>query len=343
MKSILRTLGICAVLIVSAKAQELQFASLGDFRVENGETIRDCRLGYRAFGRLDAAKSNAVLFPTWFTGTTKNLVELIGPGKLVDSTKYYVIAVDALGDGISSSPSNSLLQPHMKFPRFTIRDMVRSQHQLLTKELGIPHLRAVVGISMGGMQTFEWLVSFPDFMDRAVPIVGTPKLSAYDLLLWQAEMHAIEADENWKKGEYTERPAAAMRTVSDIHQLAVSTPQYRTRQTAPDQFSKFLADTEQSAITGFDTNDWYRQLQAMMAHDVSKPLDGNIERAAGQVHAKVLVIASLLDHMVNPQAALAFAKLLHAQTLELESDCGHLAFSCENARVVAAMSAFLGE
>jgi hypothetical protein len=89
-------------------AQELRFAELGDFRLVSGEVIHDCRLGYRTFGKLNAEKSNAVLFPTWFTGTTENLVGLIGPGKLVDP--------DALGNGVSSSPSNSKQQPRMRFP-----------------------------------------------------------------------------------------------------------------------------------------------------------------------------------------------------------------------------------
>jgi hypothetical protein len=97
-------------------AQELRFAELGDFRLVSGEVIHDCRLGYRTFGKLNAEKSNAVLFPTWFTGTTENLVGLIGPGKLVDPDEYFVILADALGNGVSSSPSNSKQQPRMRFP-----------------------------------------------------------------------------------------------------------------------------------------------------------------------------------------------------------------------------------
>jgi len=116
-----------------AQDGQQQFASLGDFKLESGETIRDCKLGYRTFGQINSDRSNAVLFPTWFTGTTAQLVELVGPGKIVDSSKYYVILVDALGDGISTSPSNSQTQPHMKFQKFGIRDMVASQHQLLTQ------------------------------------------------------------------------------------------------------------------------------------------------------------------------------------------------------------------
>ena len=111
-------------------AQEQQFASLGDFKLENGATIRDCRIGYRTFGNLNADRSNAVLITTWAGGTTEQLKSSIAAGGLIDPTKYFVIAIDALGNGVSSSPSNSRLQPRMKFPQFTLRDAVNTQHEL---------------------------------------------------------------------------------------------------------------------------------------------------------------------------------------------------------------------
>src|SRR3954466_2250301 len=123
---IIRAVSILFLLSFAAFAQDgqQQFASLGDFKLENGETIRDCRIGFRTFGQLNADKSNAVLFPTWFTGTSAQLIEQVGPGKVVDNSRYYVILVDALGNGVSTSPSNSQTQPHMKFPRFGVLDMV---------------------------------------------------------------------------------------------------------------------------------------------------------------------------------------------------------------------------
>ena len=335
---------VMVVTACGAAAQDnLQMGRLGDFRLESGAVIRDCQAGYRTFGKLNAQRSNAIVFPTWFTGTAQDLASLIGPGKLVDSSHYFVIAVDALGDGVSSSPSNSAAQPRMKFPEFSIRDMVAAEHELVTKVLALPHLRAVMGISMGGMQTFQWMVSYPDFMDRVIPIVGSPRLGSYDLLLWQAELHAIEADANWKHGEYQARPAAAMRTVADIHALALQTPELRDRETSPGKFPEYLASTERGTMEGFDTNDWYRQAQAMMGHDVSKLFGGDMQKAAGVVRARVLVVASLQDHMVTPWPALDFAKLLKAQTLELNSDCGHLAVGCEEAKIAAAIARFLEE
>ena len=118
--------------------------SIGDLKLEDGEVIRDCKVAYRTFGTLDPAKDNAILVTTWFGGTSTALMGSIGPGKMYDSSKYYVIAVDALGDGLSSSPSNSTLQPRLKFPRFTIRDMVRSLLSKLTWPRNIAAAKASV-------------------------------------------------------------------------------------------------------------------------------------------------------------------------------------------------------
>lgn len=324
-------------------AQELHFADLGDFPLESGATLHNCRVGYRTFGKLNGEKSNAVLFPTWFGGTTQDLIALIGPGKLIDSSKYFVIAVDALGDGVSTAPSNSASQPHMKFPALAIRDMVRSQHQLAQDVLRLPHLRAVMGISMGGMQTFQWMVAYPDFMDCAIPIVGSPKLTSYDLLLWQSGIHAIEADANWKGGDYTSPPEAGLRTRADIEALAIQTPAYRVAHTRPEEFQKYLDAEETASIHGFDANNWIRQAQAMMAHDVSRPFGGDMAKAAAAVKARVLVVVGLQDHMVNPTPAREFARLLHARTLALDSDCGHLVTGCEETKISTAIADFLAK
>jgi homoserine O-acetyltransferase/O-succinyltransferase len=321
-----------------AQDGQQQFVSLGDFKLESGETIRDCRLGYRTFGQLNSDKSNAILFPTWFTGTTAQLVELVGPGKLVDSSKYYVILVDALGDGISTSPSNSLTQPRMKFPKLAIRDMVNSQRQMLTEKFHINHLKAVVGISMGGMQTFQWIVSYPDFMDKAVPIVGSPLLAPFDLVLWQTENDAIMGDPIWKNGEYTEQPGLAV--LAGLEGLALQTPEKFNQDTTRDKLPAWFAETKKS-VAEFDANNHIRQSQAMMAHDVSATFGGSMDRAAAAVKAKVLVVVSLSDHIVTPVPALNFAALLHAETLELKDNCGHSAVECETGKIGAAIAAFL--
>jgi homoserine O-acetyltransferase len=329
---------LLAAIFVGASAAQTppQFASLGDLKLESGQVIRDCRIAYRTFGQLNADKSNAVLFTTWFTGTTADLIESFGPGKLVDTSKYYVVAVDALANGQSCAPSNSKLQPHMKFPRIAIRDMINSQHEFLTRVLHIPHLRAVMGISMGGMQSFQWIVSYPDFMDKAIPMMGSPRLAPYDLLLWQAHLDAIQSDPAWKNGEYTQQPLIP--TVQDIDDLALTTPEHYNKEFTRE---KFFQAIEKRKTPDFDANDRIRQLQAMMAHDVSAPFGGSMEKAAAAVKAQVLVIVGARDQMVTPGPALDFAKLLRAQVLQLDNDCGHIGPGCEESKVDGTIASFL--
>jgi homoserine O-acetyltransferase/O-succinyltransferase len=328
------------VLVPIAAAQELQFASLGDFKLVSGEVIHDCRIGYRTFGQLNPDKANAVLFTTWFRGTSKDLIDSIGPGKLIDSSKYYVIAVDALADGVSSSPSNSQSQMHMNFPRIAIRDMVNSQHQLLTDVLHLQHIKAEMGISMGGMQSFQWMVSYPDFMDKVIPVVGSPRLAAYDINLWTAENDAIMRDPAWNHGDYSDNPEPEATAAIDA--LAIITPPKYNRDNHREQVLAKLA-REVHGPAAFDANNHIRQSQAMMGLDVSNTFSGSIERAASAVKAKVLVIVNDTDHMVTPGPALDFAKLLHAEVLELNNDCGHLLLDCEFQRVADRIAVFLGQ
>jgi len=177
-----------------------QFATLGDFKLQSGIVIRDFHIGYRTVGKMNADKSNVILWPTMLGGRTEDLLQYIGPERVIDSSKYFVILVDSIGNGISTSPSNSSSQPKMKFPKFTIRDMVESEHRLLTEVLRLTHLHAVMGLSMGGMQAFEWAVVYPDSMDLTIPMAGSPQSTSYDKLLWTSEIDAIEVDPSWKNG-----------------------------------------------------------------------------------------------------------------------------------------------
>jgi homoserine O-acetyltransferase len=173
------------VLVALGCTPRQQFASLGDCPLENGGVIRDCRIGYRTFGQLNDLRSNAVLVPCWAMGTSQDLSSLIGRGRLVDSSRYFVIAVDAFGNGVSSSPSNSPQQPGTAFPSFSVRDLVESQYRLVTRELGVPRLKAVVGTSLGGMQAFAWAMVHPEAVDAVVAIAGSPGASPEDRRRWQ--------------------------------------------------------------------------------------------------------------------------------------------------------------
>jgi homoserine O-acetyltransferase len=314
-----------------------QFADLGTCKLASGQQIDQCRLGYRTWGTLNPQRSNAIFFPSWFSGHSSDIANFVGPDKMIDPAKFYLVAIDALGDGISSSPSNSTHQHGPAFPAFTTRDMVDVEYRFATGKLGLKHLYAVMGISMGGMQTFEWMVNYPDFIDIAIPIVGSTRLTGYDLLLWHTEEDALKSDPAWHEGHYTKSPP--MGVVQAIHRMNVTTPAYYARENPPGKFASVYADYFTTGIAPFDANDWLAQLEAMIHHDVAH--GGSLADAAAKVKARVLVVAAAQDHMVNPQPALDFAAQIKASTLVLESDCGHRAPGCESAKMYPAVRDFL--
>ena len=322
----------------NSQASPQQFANLGICPLESGEKVQECRIGYRTWGVRNADSSNVILVPLWFTGNTSKLESSVGPGKVLDSSRYFIVGIDPLANGVSSSPSNSRVQPRMTFPAITIRDMVETEYTLATKALGLKHVHAVLGTSMGGMQTFEWMVAHPDFMDDAVPIVGSPRLTAYDLLLWHAEEDAIRSSPAWQMGNYKENPSIPM--VQILHSMNITTPHHYAATTSREMFPAIYAGYGNWNADGFDANDRIYQLEAMIHQDVAH--GGNLDAAAARVRAKVLAVVSEQDHMVNPGPAQEFAPKIHAKVLVLHSDCGHLAPNCEAQTVSTAVNAFLG-
>jgi homoserine O-acetyltransferase/O-succinyltransferase len=305
-----------ALSLSPAAAQTAQapqrLADLGDFTLVNGQTIHACKLGYRTLGKLNATKSNAILFPTAFTMQSADAIEGFFDPKhpLFDTSRYFVVVVDALGDGVSCSPSNSPSQSGAAFPRFTVEDMVASEHALMTS-LGISHLYAVVGVSMGGMQAFQWAVQYPEFMDEVIPISGSPQPTSYDLLAYHTELAALPN----------------MIAVDLIQSMLVVTPRYRVRRTPRSNFEKFFKEATAPDGSSYDGSDRGAQLKAMIALDVAH--GGTLREAAARVRARMLIVVSMQDHAVSPGPPLEFARLVHAKTLVLNSDCGHLAFYCK--------------
>jgi len=314
---------------VNTKETPQQFADFGDFKLQSGAVIRDFRLGYRMAGKLNSTKSNAILWAPYLGARSEDLLEYAGPGNIADTSKYFVILVDAIGNGVSTSPSNSKTQPRMQFPRFTIRDMVESEHRLLTEVLHIPHLHAAMGFSMGGMQTYEWVTAYPDFMDLGVPMNGSPQSTSYDKLLWTAEMDALELDPNWKDGNGTGPMTRGFALYNEIASMNLTSPARRVAQTSPKDFDAFLAETRKSS-TG-DARvvcDAIRQRQAIEALDIPGEYGETLEQTARRTRTKLFVVLTLQDHIVNPGPARTFANAIGAPVLTLDSACGHLSLDC---------------
>jgi len=333
----MRSLASSAVLLLMAlhtlNGQELKVADLGECELVSGEVIRDCRLGYRTVGTVAPDSSNVVLFPTAFTATSKGVLDLFAPGGLIDTSEYFVVVVDAFGNGVSSSPSNSTTQRHSEFPRVAIRDMVRHQHRLLTEHLGVSHLKAVVGFSMGGMQALEWAVSYPGFAEKIVSISGSPQLAVYDIVLWETEVRILE----WFLDCECQAPAGVWWGLGFL----LAGPDYHAGESPRGRLAEIRAQFDEASLTEDMAYDLTTQLHAMIGHDVAAQYDGSLEQAASQVQSEVLVVHGLYDHVVTPAPALEFARLLNAGTLESASNCGHAVLWCEADSINPAVGEFL--
>jgi len=316
-----------------------QYAQIGDFKLESGKIIKECRVGFRTHGKLDKEKDNGVLFPTWFGGTSRDIELIASPWEVVDTNKFFLIIVDALGNGISSSPSNSEAQHGILFPQFSIRDMVESQHEMLKKQMGIKHLYAIMGISLGGIQTFQWAVSYPNFSPRLIPIVGTPQPTSYDLMGYNIFRRIIESDSAYYHGRYKVNPVIS--TGSMMLEYSATTPSRKSRYMSRDSFMVWQnkVDTTQAP----DWNDTYYQLKAIISHDIARDFGGSLKAAAEHVNARMLIVVSMQDHLMNPLPAMAFAKMIQARMIILNNDLGHEAPNFEDEQLQKGIRAMLAD
>lgn len=294
----------------------------GDLILGSGEKIRDFSLSYVTHGVLNADKSNAILLVTAIGGNHHRLDHLIGPGRALDPQKYFIVSTDAIGNGLTTSPSNSKLQPRMQFPRFTMRDMVQSQYRLLTERLGITHLRAVIGASMGGMQTLQWAVSHPDMMDAIVPIVPLARTPPWTTATLEMLRQSIMLDPKWQSGNYPadQPPEQGMRLWAGwLSGIIVRTPSAHKKQFAQrTDVLGFLKTVEDAGWKRMDAVDWVYQSWAYDVHDVGTTPGFNNDYVAAlkSIKARTLILAGVGD-LLNPEPeAIEAASLIPAARYE---------------------------
>ncbi len=306
---------------------------LGTCPLANGTEIPDCRVAYRAYGPLNAARDNVVVIPTFFAGRSEDHAFMLGT--YVDTTRHHVLIVDALADGHSSSPSNTGPAARPVFEGLTIGDMVDSQRRLLDA-LGISRVRAVVGISMGGFQAFEWAVRYPDAAEMVVAVVGTPRPMPSDRVLYAALVEAAEQA----------RAAGLSGVDAWMHPSRIETLFMGTRRAMDAQgLQGAEADVSRLASsyagTGWVLEDYAAQARALGRHDISARFGGDLSAAAQAVRARMLVVTTPDDQIVSPGPAAEFARLVGAEVLAVPSPCGHAVFWCEDEALGGAVRAFL--
>jgi homoserine O-acetyltransferase len=285
-----------------------QLHPMGDFKLESGETIKDFNLSYVTHGTLNSDKSNAVLLMVSIGGNHHRTDYLIGPGRALDPARYFIIAVDAIGNGLTTSPSNSKAQPGMQFPRFNIRDMVNSAHRLGREKFGIERYFAVGGASMGGMQALQFAVSYPDAARSVIAIIPIHKATPWTTNVLELSRQIIMLDPAWNGGNYpaSAPPEKGMRAWARyVFGEITRTPEMLQADLGGNgaKAIEWSQGVENTFWKRIDARDWVYQTWAYDQHDVGTTpgFNGDSVRALKSIKAKTLILAGEGDHL-NPEA-----------------------------------------
>ena len=190
----------------------------GDVVLQKGATLRGAKLAYKTYGTLNAKKDNVIIQPTWYSGHHTDVEWTIGEDQALDPRHYFIIVPNMLGNGLSSSPSNTPA-PYDKarFPHVTACDNVRLQHRLVTEVFGIERIKLVTGWSMGALQTFHWGCLYPDMVERIVPTCGSAKCSRHNFVFLEGVKAALTADDAWNNGWYEAPPTKGLRAMARVY------------------------------------------------------------------------------------------------------------------------------
>ena len=308
-----------------------ELINIGDLELEEGGTIKACKLAVATFGKLDAAKDNAILVPTWYSGTNKIIEQvLIGEGHALDPRKYFIIVCNQIGNGLSTSPHSS--DDPANFPKVRIGDDVRAQHRLVTKTYGLSSLALVVGGSMGAQQTYEWAVRYPDMVKRAAPIAGTAKNTEHDFIFTETLNEALTSDPGWDGGRYAQSSdvAAGLKRQAKLWTVMGWSTEFfkegRHRALGFADMRTFVDEFMAGYFAPMDANDLLAMGWKWQRGDVSRMTNGDLRAALGRIKAKTFVMPISHDMFFPPSDCQAEWRLIpEAEFRPIQSIDGHLA------------------
>lgn len=310
---------------------------IGDLVLEEGETLRACKLAYRTHGQLNAARDNAVLVTTWFSGTGKVMEDVyVGPGRALDPTQYFIVIVDQIGSGLSSSPHNTPgAQSMAHFPKVRMGDDVNAQRRLLQEAFGISELALVFGGSMGGQQVYEWAVRYPDSVKRAAVVAATARNTFHDFLFTETLVEAVTSDPQWNGGWY-ERSEDVRDGLDRLARLFAvmgwSTEFYEKKrwQSLLGMSSErdFIHGVMRAYFAPMDANDLLCMAWKWQRGDVSRHTAGDLAKALGRITAKCCVMPISHDMFFPPRDCEAEHRLIPQSAFRvIEAVEGHMALN----------------
>jgi len=345
--------------------QDLRWTLESPLVLQSGETLSPVTMAYQTYGALNAARSNAVLVTHALTGdqyvaSTNPITgkrgwweDLVGPGKIIDTNRFFVICANVLGGCIGSTGPKEINPATgrpwgLRFPVITIRDMVAAQVRLVD-HLGIDKLFCVIGGSMGAMQVLEWATRYPQRVFCAVPIAGSYRHSAQNIAFHEVGRQAIMADPDWCHGNYLEenkvpkrglavaRMAAHITYLSEVALHRKFGRRLQDRQTltygfdADFQVESYLRHQGYTFVDRFDANSYLYITRAMDYFDLAQENDGILANAFKGTPVRYCLISFSSDWLFPTEESRAIVRALNAVAanvsfVEVESDKGHDAF-----------------
>ena len=281
--------------------------NLGDFDLLSGAALPDAKLAYKTYGKLNSIGDNAVLLPTFYTGSHMRNEGFFGTGRAIDPARHFVVSANMFGNGLSSSPSNAPA-PHnaSNFPQITLYDNVRAQHRLLTEALGVRRLALVAGWSMAGCQAFQWGAQYPGFVDAILPFCASAKTSEHNIVFLEGVKSALTADAVYDEGNYTTPPVKGLKAFGRVYAgWAFSQSFYREQMYRLKGFAsaeELLQDWEHDHLS-WDANDLLCKLKTWQLGDISAQPSyrGDFVAALKGIEAKSIVIACDNDLYFRPK------------------------------------------
>ena len=277
---------------------------IANFKTESGATLPQAKVVYGTYGHLNAARDNVVLVPSHYMADHRGYEWLIGSDRALDPAKLFVVATELFGNGHSSSPSNTPEPFHgPRFPVMTIRDNVEAVHRLLTEELKVTHLRAVVGFSMGAQQAFQWAVSYPTFADKIVATCGTAKTYGHGIVRLEGQIAALTADAAFENGDYKTPPTKGLEAFATVWTAWLFSQEWWRkelwREGAPADitFEQVLHEYRTNFIPGADANNLILQMRTWEKQNVGATpgFNGDQEKALRSIKVPFLYMPSETD------------------------------------------------
>jgi homoserine O-acetyltransferase len=320
-----------------------------DFRTESGVVLPEARIVYGTYGKLDAAHANAILMPSHYMARLTGYEWLIrsekSPDLVLDPAKEFLVTTELFGNGSSSSPSNTPAPfDGPRFPVMTIRDNVEAVHRLLTEELKITHLKAVIGFSMGAQQAFQWAVSYPTFMDKVVATSGTAKTYGHGIVRLEGQIAAIEADPVFAKGDYKTPPEHGLQAFGVVWAGWLFSQEWWRRELwrgagRGDTLPAVIGSFRTRFIPGADANNLILQMRTWESNDVGATpagadhpaFDGDVEAALKSIRVPLLYMPSETDlYFPVGDARYEAAFIPKVQFTPIPSLWGHTAGAASN-------------